>query len=139
METSHFSTNDRLSIMVDTVKWAHLALSCHLGIRRRTCNMEHFTNAEIAYMHLDNGAADGNAKNAVRLYQQRFPNRRLPNHQMFTSLHRQLHETGTFSVNVHDSGHPRHVRTPEMEEEILQRFANSPGMSTRAVACTLCK
>ena len=37
------------------------------------------TNEELADMHMVYGAAHGNAREAVRLYQQRFPNRYLPN------------------------------------------------------------
>ena len=69
----------------------------------------------------------------MRMYQRRFPNRRLP----FSSLHRRLRETGTFTTNAHDHGRPRRVRTPEVEEEILRVFTNRPHASTRGVGYAL--
>ena len=45
-------------------------------------------NEELADMHMVYGAAHGNAREAVRLYQERFPNRYLPGHEMFTAIHR---------------------------------------------------
>ena len=82
--------------------------------------MEGFTFAELADMHLEYGAAGENARNAVRMYQSRFPNRYLPNHQTFSSLHRRLRERGTFTAIAHDNGRPRRVRTPEVEEEVTK-------------------
>ena len=44
------------------------------------------------------GAAHGNAREDVRLYQEMFPNRYLPGHEMFTVLHRRLREHVNFRV-----------------------------------------
>lgn len=81
--------------------------------------MERFTHAEMADMHLVYGFVNGNGRAAVREYRERFPNRRIPQHQTFGRLHRLLRETGTSRARMHDTGRNRTVRTPEMEEEIM--------------------
>lgn len=43
-------------------------------------------NPEIADMHLVYGAIDDNTTAAVRLHAKRYPNRRVPHHQMFENL-----------------------------------------------------
>lgn len=55
-----------------------------------------FTFAEYADMHLMYGLAAGNAREAARLYAQRFPNRVLPDHRTFERVDRNLRETGMF-------------------------------------------
>ena len=58
----------------------------------RDRNMAHnLTNGELADMHMAYGAAHGNAREAVRLYQEMFPIRYLPGHEMFTAIHCRLY------------------------------------------------
>jgi hypothetical protein len=98
--------------------------------------MNPLTNAEMADMHLAYGAADGNARRAARIYQERFPNRQVPGHRMFTNLHRRLRETGRFSANRVNAGRPRRIRL-DVEEEVLEHFHHNPRTSTRAAAVAL--
>ena len=91
------------------------------------------SNAELADMHLANGAANVNARQAARLYQERFPNRYLPGHRMFTSIHRRLREHGSFTGRMAVAGRPRGVRDI-IEEDVLDYFRNKPSSSTRAAA-----
>lgn len=93
----------------------------------------HLSNEELADMHLAYGAANGNARQAATLYQERFPNRYVAGHRMFASIHRRLCEHGTFSVNRRDVGRPRAVRDV-IEEDVLEYFRNRPRSSTRAAA-----
>jgi len=58
-----------------------------------------FTNRELADMHLMYGISEGNAREAVRLYTERFPMRRAPDHRVFARLHQNLRETGSFMVS----------------------------------------
>lgn len=94
-----------------------------------------FTNEEYANMLLVYGAANCNGREAQRLYQERYPNRRLPSHQTFATTYRRLRETGNLRhqeprVNVRQ----HNVATDEM---ILDEFNNNPNKSIREVAATL--
>jgi hypothetical protein len=68
---------------------------------------------------------------AQRLYQERFPNRRLPHHCSFASINRWLRETGLLNVNRYDCGGGRTVRIPRFEEAVLNMVADTPSSSTR--------
>ncbi|GBM11271.1 hypothetical protein AVEN_267832-1 [Araneus ventricosus] len=63
--------------------------------------------------------------------------RRCPHHTTFATIDRLPRETGTFHPAQRDAGTQRNKRTPQMEETVLQRFADSPSKSTRAVAAEL--
>ena len=97
-------------------------------------SMAHFlSNEEKADMHMAYGAADGNGREASRLYHERFPNRYLPGRQMFTDIHRRLRENGTLNVGREGRGRPRAVRDG-IEDAVLQYFGANPRSSTRAAA-----
>lgn len=93
-------------------------------------NMERFTNAEMADMHLVYGAACGNARRAWRMYSERFPGRAVPNPRYFTTLHMRLRDSGSFAINRGDVGRRRHPS----EELILEHFEENPRDSTRSAA-----
>lgn len=95
--------------------------------------MANYTNAEMDDMHLLYGAANGNGREAARMYNELYPDRRTPNHQTFAQLGRRLCETGTFRVNRTDAGRPRYGRTPHVEEDILAEIEHNPQTSSRAV------
>lgn len=96
--------------------------------------MEEYTYRELADMHLVYGAAEGNGRAAARLYEQRFPHRRHPHHTTFSAIDRRLRETGTMRHNMANTGRPRYVRTPQLEERILEEVEMNPQTSTRSVA-----
>lgn len=85
-------------------------------------------------MHFMYGVANGNAREAVRLYRMRFPNRALPDRRIFQRLHRQLSETGSFRGQRQDTGRPRTSRTTNRVEAILEAVDNQPERSTRTIA-----
>lgn len=93
-----------------------------------------YTNAELADMHLFYGRANGNGREARRLYVAAYPNRRAPSHKLFARIHTRLRETGTFSPRPRDRGRERFVRTPAVEERILHRVEENPGTSIRRIA-----
>jgi hypothetical protein len=90
-----------------------------------------YTWIEETDIFLACGAAEGNGRMAQRLYQERFPNRRLPHHRTFASINRRLRETGSLNVNRLDCGWGRTVRTPKFGEAVLNMVADTPSSSTR--------
>lgn len=92
-----------------------------------------YTFPEMRDMHFVYGLADGNAAEARRLYAERYPNRVLPVARVFTNIHRRLGEMGQLGRYAADAGRGRNVRNPELEEAVLQHFADQPSTSTRAV------
>lgn len=101
--------------------------------------MESFTNAELADMNLEYGAADCNERAAARLYSERYPMRCIPNHQTFTRLHQRLCKTHPFERRTMNQ--VRTVRTSHIEEIVLRHTVETPRISTRAIAtcCDLSK
>lgn len=95
--------------------------------------MPNFTNSEMADMHFIYGFANGNAREARRLYMERYPNRMIPDQRVFSDIHRRLVETGTVKKNTNDAGRPRTVRTPQIEEAVLNEIEEDPETSTRKI------
>lgn len=59
-----------------------------------------YTFSEYADMHLMYGLASCNAYEARRLYEERYPNRNIPNEKTFQRLDQRLRESGgRFPVN----------------------------------------
>nr|CAH7735580.1 unnamed protein product [Callosobruchus chinensis] len=81
--------------------------------------MVEFTNQELADMHYMYGLADGRSPEARRLYQERFPIRAIADRRTFANVHRRLTETGTLRPNNQLNGTHRTVKTPEIEEAVL--------------------
>lgn len=94
--------------------------------------MTEFTNQEMAQIHFMYGLANGNAREARRLYAERFPDRQIPCPKTFTTLHLRLEETGSFAKSK-IGGRPLTVRTQQLEEEVLNLVEESPGTSTRKI------
>ena len=55
------------------------------------------------------GTANGNPRQAARLYQERFPNRYIPSHRMFSNLHQRIRDNGSFEMVRRDAGRQRRV------------------------------
>lgn len=98
---------------------------------------ETYSNAEMTDMLLVYGFCQGNARDCVRVYSERFPNRRIPNRKTFTTVERRLRETGRFRPVTADYGRNRTVRVPDVEEEILERVTEDPSTSTRRLSLEL--
>lgn len=97
--------------------------------------MATFSNEEYADIIMAYGEAQGVARAAQRLYQERFSDRRLPGRRVFQDTYRHLRETG--SVTFHEPrGHVvRH--NVEVDEGILALFEEDPTRSVRNVATHL--
>ena len=92
-----------------------------------------YSYEELADMHLVYGAALCNGRDAARLYEERYPERRQPHHTTFASIHRRLRETGTLR-HPGGTGRPRTARTVEFEEEVLHCVEENQSTSVRAIA-----
>jgi len=91
-----------------------------------------FSVAEYADMIYVYGFCDGNSLHAVAEYQQRFPNRRIPNRRVFTRVYQTLRDTGTLpGVRI---AAERDVNGGIDEEGIVQMVQSSPRESTRRIA-----
>ncbi|GBP46632.1 hypothetical protein EVAR_95094_1 [Eumeta japonica] len=73
-----------------------------------------FTNVEYVNIIYKYGIADINANLARRMYEKRFPMRRLPNVQVFMNTYRRIHENGT------DTTPKKKKVKGEIKEEIEQ-------------------
>ncbi|GFV57671.1 hypothetical protein TNCV_2158631 [Trichonephila clavipes] len=71
-------------------------------------------------------SANGNGRVRLRMYYLQFPDQRMPDHRIFQWLHRQLRETRSFHVTIHDASRRRAVRSPRIEESILNVVADRP-------------
>lgn len=90
-----------------------------------------FTNSEYADMHFAYGFCDVNSRASVVEYGRRFPNRHVPNRQVFTDLHNHLRGTGT--IVKHSTG--SFNQTPvQLEENIIYSVHRSPGTSIRRLS-----
>ncbi|GFW33749.1 fatty acid synthase [Trichonephila clavipes] len=58
----------------------------------------------------------------------------MPDHRIFQRLHYEHRKTRSFPVTRHDDGQRRAVRSPSLEERILNVVADRPKSKTRAVA-----
>lgn len=92
----------------------------------------HFSNEEYADIIYVYGFCDGNARAAVREYERRFPNRRVPNHQTFTSVFQHVRDHGSFPNVSTRSDRPMQLNVNE-QENILQMVERSPQLSTRRI------
>ncbi|GFY03486.1 DUF4817 domain-containing protein [Trichonephila clavipes] len=78
------------------------------------------------------GATDCNGRAAQRLYTERHPVRRTPAHTMFSRLHQQICETGSFQKAARNRD--RMARTELNEEIVLDMVETTPSLSTRGIA-----
>ena len=78
------------------------------------------------------GFCDGNSVLAVAGYQQRFPNRRIPNRRVFTGVYQALRNNGRLpDVRI---AAERGVNEGVNEEGIVRMVHRSPRTSTRRIA-----
>ncbi|KAF2901301.1 hypothetical protein ILUMI_04879 [Ignelater luminosus] len=88
-----------------------------------------YTYAKQTDMLLAPDFCEGNLRQSVRVYQERFPNRYVPNYQTFANIERRLRKLGVHGTLIKDF-----VRNPDVEEEILERLEEDPGASWRGLS-----
>ena len=84
-------------------------------------------------MHFIYGCANGNGRDALRMYREQFPDRQIPDHRKFQRLHRQLNDTGSNHLTRHEAGRKRVVRSASLEKSILNTVGDRPESRTIAV------
>jgi len=95
--------------------------------------VEDYTFAEMADIDFFYGRASCNACEARRLYQETFPNRRLPCSRKFSCIAQRLQERDTFIPVIEGRG-PRTARTVQQEQRILAHVAVNPGTITPRIS-----
>ncbi|KAI4469767.1 thap domain-containing protein 9 [Holotrichia oblita] len=70
----------------------------------------------------------GNSLQSCQVYSERFPNRRTPKLKTFAAVERRLRETRRFPPVSINYGR---ARTPEIEEDILDRIEQNPKLSSK--------
>ena len=93
----------------------------------------HYELSELRDMIMCYCEARGNGREARRMYEQRYPNRRHPHHTTFAAIHRRLGETGNLRPQA-VGGRRRDVRTPDFEDAVIERVSVELSTSTPAVA-----
>lgn len=96
--------------------------------------MASYTHRELADMHLVYGMANCNGREALRMYRQKYPSRKMPSRSFFATIHRRLCETGSLDVHKPDSGRQRISRTVDAEERVVQALQRNPSTSIRVVS-----
>lgn len=104
----------------------------HVGNRGRRQGVV-YTNQEYADMVYMYGLADGNAREAARLYRERFPARpvnRYPDRRTIQTAYENLGANGNFRGNIQNAG--RHANVfDEHEDGVLNFFLEDPEASVR--------
>lgn len=95
-----------------------------------TFSFEEYADIMMAY-----GAAGGNARAAQRIYQEQFPNRRLPGRRVFPDTYRRIRERGNLRNDEPRGIGIQHI--VRVDEQILQLFQEDPMRSIRTVAAML--
>jgi hypothetical protein len=96
--------------------------------------MVEYSNSDLTDMHFFYGRANGNGREAQRLYQEAFPNRPQPSFKIFGRLHARLSENGSFKSNLNGQGRPSVVATPQLEVRVLNLVEENPSLSSRRIA-----
>ncbi|XP_068082055.1 uncharacterized protein [Anabrus simplex] len=80
------------------------------------------------------GKANGNGRREARLYRETYPRRQPPQHSMFATVFRRLSETGSLRKQGNHEGRIRPVRTPDVEENVINTVEGDRRVSTRQLA-----
>ncbi|KAJ3660913.1 hypothetical protein Zmor_005340 [Zophobas morio] len=80
------------------------------------------------------GAAANNAVEAAREYARLYPQGRHPDDKVIRRVEQRLRENGQIMPIYVDRGRPREVRTPVLEEAVLEAIENPPGRTIRGLA-----
>lgn len=93
-----------------------------------------YSSAELTDMLLVYGESRQNSREAIRLYNERYPQRRTPSKNIFEHIVRRLRETGCLKPVKADSGRTRFRRTVQVEEAVLNSVERDPNISTRIIS-----
>lgn len=88
-------------------------------------------------IHLNLSAAASNGRDAVQMYRQRYPHKRVPCKSLFTTLHRQLCKAGSLSMHSSDAAHRRTTRAISIKESVRQEVESNPFTRRDANPCSV--
>lgn len=91
------------------------------------------TNEEYADIMMAYGRADGNTREAQRIYSGKYPNRRIPHRNVFATTYRRIRETGNIRFRE-PRVNPRQQYAVAIDEQIIEIFEEDPTTSIRVVA-----
>lgn len=92
-----------------------------------------YSNLELTDIHFCYGLANGNSREACRLYAGKFPNRRIPCRKVFVNVHRNLRERGTLKF-TEKTGRVVSVGTLNNQERVLTAVEENPSTSVRRIS-----
>ncbi|GLV40947.1 hypothetical protein CBL_08521 [Carabus blaptoides fortunei] len=105
------------------------------SIGKRSFEASGITSETTKFGYLMNSRyCGGNCRRSVRVYNEWFPNRRVPNHKTFANIERRLCKTGKLVPITADRERARTIRTPRAEEEMLEIVEENPEVSSRYLA-----
>ncbi|KAJ8872018.1 hypothetical protein PR048_028358 [Dryococelus australis] len=93
--------------------------------------------SEQVDLQLVYGEARSNVRAVVRIYQERFPHRRVLHRNTFTAVAQRLCDMVGLKVNNPDVCARRSVRTPQFEDDVLNQVADQPSTSTYDIVCNM--
>ncbi|GFQ91814.1 hypothetical protein TNCT_698321 [Trichonephila clavata] len=85
-------------------------------------------------MYLSYVVAGESGRQARQVYEDGYPDSRIPQQETFARMHRYLYEHGSLSSNMHDTGRRRLTWTVNIKEQLLQSFKGNPNTTRRAIA-----
>lgn len=90
-----------------------------------------YTLEEYTDIHMYYGRADGNTCEGRRIYQELYPQLKVPNVKTFTRVHQRLRTTCSLR-QTKSGGYDQ--RDPDLVVKIMQHIEEDPSTSTRAIA-----
>ncbi|GFR29745.1 hypothetical protein TNCT_576911 [Trichonephila clavata] len=97
--------------------------------------MASYTHRELADMHLVYGMTNCNGLEALRMYRQKYPSRKMPSRSFFATIHRRLCETSSLDVHKPDLGRQRISRTVDAEERVVHALQRNPSTTAPHRSC----
>jgi hypothetical protein len=89
---------------------------------------------ELMVMLLVQGECNGNVKDAVRRYREKYSNWRMPKHHTFLSVDHRLLEVGSFYGMQWEFSLPYSVHNVWMEIQAFRANERQPSITTRCLA-----
>lgn len=89
---------------------------------------------ELADVHLVYGECNSNSLAAARRYAEKYPNRLVPYPSTFAAVDRKIREKGTLLANAIVPERQRPVRSPDLEEAVLNSVEENPNTSVRRLS-----
>lgn len=96
-----------------------------------------YTYEGLVDIHITYSQVNGNRHETLRLYHERSPWRRIPNHLIFANVDRGLRDTDSFVIFNTCMGYPRNKQIPETKEIAFNGFGAASFISIWVVAASI--